>query len=55
MATGGGVDIAVSKHFAIRPIQVNYLFTRFPNGTNDHQTSDNFRLTTGLVVRFGDR
>lgn len=60
MAFGGGVDIGVSKHFAIRAAQVDYLQTRFnstdalttglSNGVNDRQNS--FRYQAGIVFRF---
>lgn len=48
---GGGVDIALSPHFAVRAVQAEYLLTLLPNGVNSRQ--NNFNLTTGLVVHFG--
>ena len=53
MAAGGGVDISMGKHIAIRPIEADYLFTHFPNAVNNHQ--NNFSLTSGIVFRFGGR
>jgi len=53
MTVGGGFDYRLSRRLSLRPIQADYLFTHFPNGTNDHQ--NNLRLTTGLAVRFGER
>ena len=50
MAAGGGMDISVGKHIAIRPIEANYLFTHFPNAVNSRQ--NNFSLTSGIVFRF---
>jgi opacity protein-like surface antigen len=61
MALGGGVDIEVSRHLAIRAGQLDYLYTRFKptdaistgffsNSLNGHQNS--FRYSTGLVFRF---
>jgi hypothetical protein len=47
-ALGGGVDIKVSEKASIRPIQVEYLMSRFMN-TN----LNNLRLSAGLVLRFG--
>lgn len=60
MAFGGGVDIGLSKHFAIRAAQLDYVRTNF-NSTdalasglstslNDHQNS--FRYSGGVVWRF---
>jgi len=53
MAAGGGMDISVGKHMAIRPIEAYYLFTHFPNAVNSRQ--NNFSLTSGIVFRFGGR
>jgi outer membrane immunogenic protein len=50
MTAGGGLDIALSPHFAIRAAQADYFMTRFRNGINDRQ--NNLRLSAGIVVRF---
>lgn len=52
MALGGGVDVGVSRHFAIRPVQVDYLLTRFNEGTGSAQNQNNLRVSTGVVFRF---
>ena len=46
-ATGGGLDIQVDKHVAIRAFQVDYLQTRLFN-----ETQHNFRAGAGLVLNF---
>lgn len=54
MAIGGGVDARASDHVAFRLFQADYLLTRFGvegNKTNQH----NFRISTGIVFRFGSR
>jgi peptidoglycan-associated lipoprotein len=48
---GGGVDLRLSSHFALRLAEVNYLLTTFNNATNDRQ--NNLGLSAGLVFRFG--
>lgn len=53
MAVGGGVDITISRLFAIRMIQADYYYTRFENGVNSRQ--NNLRLGAGVFVRFGSR
>ena len=53
MVTGGGLDVNLGRHFAIRAFQTDWLFTTFPNGAGNHQHS--FRLTTGIVWRIGGR
>jgi hypothetical protein len=50
MAAGGGIDLRVSRHFSIRPLQAEYFLTKIPDGLNDRQ--NNFRLSAGIVFRF---
>jgi Big-like domain-containing protein len=54
LATGGGVDVVITKYVAWRFAQLDYLMTNFSGtavGGNARQ--DNFRLGTGVVLRFG--
>ena len=55
MAFGGGIDLKVAKHFAIRPVEVDYLFTRFSANHIANYTSNqnNFRYFGGLEFMFG--
>jgi hypothetical protein len=39
MTSGGGIDVRVSKHLAIRPAQAEYFLTKIPDG-----------LTTGKTI-----
>ena len=48
---GGGIDLTVSRHFAVRPVQAEYFLTKFPDGDNNRQ--NNFRYSAGIVFRFG--
>lgn len=50
VAAGGGVDIGVMRHFALRAIEADYYLTRFPNGVNGHQ--NNLRISAGFILRF---
>ena len=52
MTVDGGVDYKLFDHFAIRPIQADYLLTRFGVGTTGRQSQNNVRLSTGFVFRF---
>jgi Outer membrane protein beta-barrel domain len=52
MAVGGGLDLKVAPHFAVRLIQGDYFLTRFTNPLNARFSQNNFRLSTGLVLRF---
>src|SRR5258705_3709139 len=51
---GGGIDIPLGKHIAFRPVQFDYLLTRFGNAfTAGNNNQSNFRYQAGVVVRFG--
>jgi outer membrane immunogenic protein len=50
MIAGGGFDIRIARHIAIRPIEADYFLTRLPNGVNGAQ--NNLRLSAGIVLRF---
>jgi len=54
-ALGGGVDVkALSSKLAVRLIQADYVRTKLDLlGIGDSNSSNNFRITTGLVFRFG--
>lgn len=54
MTAGGGLDVRVHHHFAIRVIQAEYMMTRFQNPTTAATATQNdVRLSTGIVLRFG--
>jgi len=51
---GGGLDVGVARHFAVRLAEVNYYMTRF--GTleiNNKGTQNNFTVGTGIVFKLG--
>lgn len=48
---GGGVDVRLSRHFAIRAIRASYLRTQFSNTTTNVQNS--LSLGAGLVWTLG--
>jgi len=50
---GGGVDLSLAPHLALRLGEADYFLTHFPNGINDRQ--NNFFLSGGVVFRFGER
>jgi hypothetical protein len=52
LATGGGFDVYVSRHIAIRPAQLDYLMTRFTNPLVGQQSQNNFRYQAGIVFAF---
>ena len=53
VATGGGVDLILSKNFAWRVAQLDYYMTNFSGiGVGGNARQDNFRAGTGLVYRW---
>jgi hypothetical protein len=50
MTVGGGLDFQVNKHFFVRPVQAEYMLTKFNTGSNDHQ--NNFRFSAALGFRW---
>ncbi len=53
LAIGGGVDLKVNDLVAVRLFQADYILTRFDTGPRS-ATQNNFRTSTGLVLRFGE-
>lgn len=50
---GGGIDIPVTKHIAIRPAEVDYVLTRFGNAfTTGNNNQSNLRFQAGIQFRF---
>jgi hypothetical protein len=50
LQVGGGLDLRLSRHFAVRPVQADWVRTEFPNGITNVQNS--LRLSAGVVLRF---
>ncbi len=48
---GGGADFGITPAFSVRLVDAEYFYTRFVNGTNDHQ--NNIRLAAGIVIHLG--
>ena len=63
---GGGADYGISRGFAVRLLEVDYVPTRFREITvntatgqvgfnGQHRTQNNVRASVGVVLRFGSR
>ena len=52
MTVGGGLDYKLTDHFAVRPVKVDYLMTRFSETGTGANTQNNLRVSTGIVFRF---
>jgi hypothetical protein len=62
MAVGGGIDIKMSRHVLLRPVQIDYYLSRFeapeiviPTGStaNIARNQNNFRYAAGIAFSFG--
>jgi opacity protein-like surface antigen len=54
MTAGGGLDLNLRRHLAIRLIQAEYLMTSFDDpSTGKGATQNDIRLSAGVVLRFG--
>jgi opacity protein-like surface antigen len=51
MAVGGGFDWNVTPHFGVRPIEAEYVLTKFNFGPGAN-TQNSIRLSTGVTFRF---
>ena len=47
---GGGLDLTINRHLAIRAIQADYMRIQLPNGQGNEQNL--LRAGAGIVVRF---
>jgi len=56
MLVGGGLDIKISKHVALRPVGADYYLTRLPSFVTGNDTNKNhFRYSAGVNFLFGAR
>ena len=54
MTAGGGIDIKMSRHVYIRPIQAEYFLTRLsPIGQLGITNRNNFRYSAGITFEYG--
>lgn len=52
MAAGGGVDVSVSHHVALRLGEFDYILTRYTNPLTSTNNQNSFRYTGGIVLKF---
>src|SRR5215831_1165207 len=57
MEFGGGLDIAVSKHVQIRPVEVDYLYTNFSSNHVAHiaNSQNSFKYFAGVNFTLGGK
>ncbi|HXJ43898.1 MAG TPA: outer membrane beta-barrel protein [Bryobacteraceae bacterium] len=54
-AYGGGLDISISKHFAVKPFQLEYMTSQIPNVWASSTFQNNLRFSAGVVFRIGSK
>jgi len=58
-AIGGGLDFRLSRHLSLRPVQAEYLMTRFAvdayGSPGTATTQNDLRLSSGIVFAFGGK
>ena len=52
MAVGGGLDISVSHRVSIRPVEFDYVLSRYSNPLTSTNNQNNFRYVGGIVFKF---
>jgi len=52
MAFGGGVDVHINHNFSIRPIELDWILSRYTNPLTSTNNQNSFRYTAGFVYRF---
>jgi hypothetical protein len=54
MEAGGGLDYRFNKYFSIRPVEVDYVLTRFPSlSTGFRENQSSIKASAGVVFTFG--
>ncbi len=48
-AVGGGYDLPLTPRLTLRPVQVDYVQTNLPNGSDNRQR--NIRLSAGIILQ----
>lgn len=55
-AAGGGIDVNITQHIAINPLQVEYFMTQLPQrASNLNSVQNNLRYSPGVVFRFDSK
>jgi hypothetical protein len=51
-AIGGGIDVAVSRRWAVRMVQFDYERANEPGSSGSNSAANGFRVSTGAVFKF---
>jgi opacity protein-like surface antigen len=54
MRVGGGLDYKLGKYFSLRPVEVDYILTRFPSlSTGFRENQSSIAASAGIIFTFG--
>ena len=53
MAFGGGLDVNVNNHFAVRLAEMDWVLSRYTNPWTSTNNQNSFRYLAGVVFKFG--
>jgi hypothetical protein len=53
MAFGGGLDVSLGRHVALRLAELDYVLTRYTNPLTQTNNQNNFRYLGGIVFKIG--
>lgn len=51
-SAGGGIDVRIKPHIAIRPVAIDIMRTQFAEEGSTRQIQNNIRYSAGVVFRF---
>jgi opacity protein-like surface antigen len=52
MALGGGLDIKLSENVSLRPVELDYVLSRYTNPLTSTNNQNSFRYSAGVVFHF---
>jgi len=55
MAFGGGLDVNINKHVAVRLAELDWILTRYTNPWTSTNNQNSFRYQGGIVFKFGEQ
>jgi len=54
MLVGGGVDLDLTHHIALRLVDLDYVLTRYTNPLTSTNNQNSFRYVGGIIFKFGE-
>jgi hypothetical protein len=54
MAIGGGIDVSINHHIALRLADLDYILTRYTNPLTSTNNQNSFRYVGGIIFKIGE-